>query len=357
MEVAQINICRAWQVNLRLLALVSQMMQQDRQSRRRRSGRSLAGLLLALALATGSTGPVAGADPVLVSIGTGGKTGVYYLAGGAICGLVNERRWETGVRCLAEASDGSIENLREVRAGTRTFGIVQSDWQAHAVDGTAVFSEVGPDRDLRSVFALFPEAFTVMARPDSGVLGFGDLRGKRVGVGPAGSGGRATMGVVMQAMGWTDAEFAYVSDLPMAETTRALCAGELDAAVFIVAHPNLTVEEMIAACDAMLVPVEAPEIARLVTANRAYVPFEVPSGTYAGQTSPTPTFALTATLVASARTPPAVVETVTAAVVEGLEAFGKMHPAFARLDEAEMFDGDLTAPLHEGTRRYLSARR
>ena len=43
----------------------------------------LAGLLLALAL------PAAGAEPALVSIGTGGKTGVYYLVGGAICDLVN----------------------------------------------------------------------------------------------------------------------------------------------------------------------------------------------------------------------------------------------------------------------------
>ena len=89
-------------------------------------------VVLALALAL----PAAALEPTLVSIGTGGRTGVYYLAGGAICGLVDDRRWETGVRCLAEPSDGSIQNLRDVRSGARTFGIVQSDWQHHAVNGT-----------------------------------------------------------------------------------------------------------------------------------------------------------------------------------------------------------------------------
>src|SRR6188472_2429419 len=81
--------------------------------RRRRLLMGLAGVLLALGLAA----PAAGVEPVLVSIGTGGKTGVYYLAGGAICDLVNARRWETGVRCLAEPSEGSVANLRDIRSG------------------------------------------------------------------------------------------------------------------------------------------------------------------------------------------------------------------------------------------------
>ena len=65
------------------------------------------------------------------------------------------------------------------------------------------------------MFWLFPEPFTVVARPDAGIAALADLEGKRVNFGPSGSGGRATMDVVMAAMGWTDADFAYVSDLPM----------------------------------------------------------------------------------------------------------------------------------------------
>lgn len=312
------------------------------------------GLLAAALLAVGLAQSVDATEPVLASIGTGGKTGVYYLAGGAICDLVNARRWDTGLRCLAEASDGSIANLRDVRDGARTFGIVQSDWLAHAVAGTGIFADAGPDREVRAVFGLFREPFTVVARPDAGILGFADLKDKRVSFGPAGSGGRATMGVVMQALGWTEADFAYIADLPMADTPRALCAGEIDAAIFIVAHPNLTVEQMLAACGAAMVPLDAAEIDPLVAASAAYARTEIRAGTYHRQTSAVPTFAPTATLVTSARTPPTTVRILATAVLEGLEAFRALHPAFATLDSAEMLGAEVAAPLHEGVPRALA---
>ena len=331
-----------------MIALLLPMDDASEPKRPWRAARSgLAGLLLALAL------PAAGADPALVSIGTGGKTGVYYLVGGAICDLVNRGRWETGVRCLAEASDGSIENLREVRSGARTFGIVQSDWQFHAVNGTGVFAEAGPDRELRSVFGLFPEPFTIMARPEAGILSLADLKGKRVSFGPAGSGGRATMGEVMRSMGWVDADFAYIADLPMPETTRALCGAEIDAAVFIVAHPNLTVEDMVSSCGAVLVPADGPAIERLIETNDYYASYEIPSGTYASQMSGVATFGPLATLVTSSRTPPAVVLDVTKAVFDGFETFRAAHPALADLERARMQSAGLTAPLHEGARRFF----
>jgi uncharacterized protein len=311
----------------------------------------LAALLIAAGWAL--VAPATSVEPTLVSIGTGGKTGVYYLAGGTICGLVNDRRWEQGIRCLTESSNGSIDNLRDVRSGARTFGIVQSDWQYHAVNGTGVFEAAGPDRELRSVFSLFPEAFTVVAHPDAGIATFDDLKGKRVSLGPAGSGGRATMSVVMHALGWTDADFAYVSDLGMTAVPHGLCSGEVDAAVFIVAHPNLTVEDMVGSCDAMLVPVADPALGRLVADNPYYSTFEIPAGTYAGQTTSVPTFAITATLVTSSRTSPTVVYQVTKSVLDNLDKVRDAHPAFADLQRSSMETRGLTAPLHEGALRYF----
>jgi TRAP transporter TAXI family solute receptor len=312
--------------------------------------RRLVGLL---AVGWAATSPAAGLEPTLISIGTGGKTGVYYLAGGAICDLVDDDRWEHGVRCLALSSNGSVDNLRAIRSGEESFGIVQSDLHHHAVRGTSVFEDAGPDRELRSVFALFPEPFTVVARPDAGISEFADLKGKRVNLGPAGSGGRATMNVVMDEMGWTDTDFAYVSDLPMSALPQALCGGEIDAAVFIVAHPNLTLEDAMTSCDATLVPVEGPEINRLDANSPYYFAFEIPAETYTGQSTPVLTFALAATLVTSSRTSPAVVREVTKAVFDNFDAFRDFHPAFAGLEKSKMVTEGLTAPFHEGALRYF----
>lgn len=291
-------------------------------------------------------------EPTLVEIGTGAKTGVYYLAGGAICDLVNGRRWQTGLRCLATSSNGSIDNLRAIRSGDRSFGIAQSDWQYHAVTGTSVFEEAGPDTELRSVFSLFGETFTVVARPDAGIASFADLKGKRVDMGPFGSGGRGTMDVAMAAMGWTGRDFAYISELPLSGLARALCAGDIDAAVFVVAHPNLTVEDLLTSCGGILVPAIGPQIDRMVADSPYYASIEIPAGTYPEQANPVPSFALVAALLTSSRVSPAVVYDLTKAVFESFETFRAFHPAFEGLEKERMVSEGLTAPLHPGALRY-----
>ena len=82
-------------------------------------------------------------QPTLITIGTAGEAGIYYPAGGAICHLVNENRFEHGIRCLAEITEGSISNLNALRAGNLDLALVQSDWQYNAVNGTDGFAEAG----------------------------------------------------------------------------------------------------------------------------------------------------------------------------------------------------------------------
>ena len=130
-----------------------------------------------------------------ITIGTGGVTGVYYPTGGAICRLVNKGRKEHGVRCSVESTGGSVYNINTIREGELEFGVAQSDWQYHAYNGTSKFADAGPFEKLRAVFSVHPEPFTVVARADSGIKNFEDLKGKRVNIGNPGSGQRGTMEV------------------------------------------------------------------------------------------------------------------------------------------------------------------
>ena len=128
-----------------------------------RSGRSLA---LALAAGAGFLAAAASAqEQQFITIGTGGVTGVYYPTGGAICRLVNAGRQEHGIRCSVESTGASVYNVNTMRQGELDFGIVQSDVQHNALEGVgAEFEGQGPFEDLRAVFALHPEPFTVVAR-------------------------------------------------------------------------------------------------------------------------------------------------------------------------------------------------
>jgi uncharacterized protein len=294
------------------------------------------------------------AQETFISIGTGGVTGVYYPAGGAICRLVNRDRAEHGIRCGVESTGGSIFNINAIRSGELEFGVAQSDWQFHAFNGTSQFEETGAFEGLRAVFSLHPEPFTVVARADAGITNFDDLAGKRVNIGNPGSGQRGTMDVVMDAMGWTLDTFAQATELPPAEQSLALCDNNVDAIIYTVGHPSGAIQEATTACDTVLVNVDNDAIRALVADRPYYRMATIPGGMYRGSAEDVTTFGVGATFVSSADVPEEVVYQVTRAIFENLDQFTALHPALANLDPAEMASDGLSAPLHDGAARYFS---
>ena len=292
------------------------------------------------------------AQKVFVTIGTGGVTGVYYPAGGAICRLVNRGRKEHGIRCTVESTAGSVYNLNTIRAGELDMGVAQSDWQFHAYNGTGKFASDGPFADLRSVFSLHPEPFTVVARADSGIRSFADLKGKRVNVGNPGSGQRGTMEVLMAAMGWTMDDFAQVAELKSAEQSQALCDNNVDAIVFTVGHPSGSIKEATTSCAGVIVKVSGPAVEKLVADHSYYRSATIPGGMYRGNDKDIETFGVGATFVTSARTPDRVIYQVVKSVFEDFERFAQLHPAFKSLDKKRMTADGLSAPLHDGAKAY-----
>lgn len=288
-----------------------------------------------------------------VTIGTGGVTGVYYPTGGAICRQVNKSRKEHGLRCSVESTGGSVYNLNTIAAGELDMGIAQSDWQYHSYHGTSQFITRGADKDLRAIFSIHPEPFTVVARADAGIKNFTDLKGKRVNIGNPGSGQRATMEVLLGALGWTMDDFALVSELKSSEQSQALCDNEIDAMVFTVGHPSGSIRDATTLCDSVLVNVTGPVVDKLVADNDYYRTITIPAGMYRGTDSDTRTFGVGATLVASAELSEEVVYHLVKAVFENFDEFKKLHPALLVLKKEEMIKDGLSAPLHRGAIKYF----
>jgi TRAP transporter TAXI family solute receptor len=307
-----------------------------------------AGLAVVM-LGSGST--PAGADE-FIKIGTGGQTGVYYQVGQAICRLVNRGKAKHHINCTAPSTGGSVANLNAIRAGELTMGVAQSDWQYHAYHGTSKFKDAGPFKELRAVFSVHPEPFTVVARADSGIKSFNDLKGKRVNVGNVGSGQRGTMEVVMDKYGWKMSDFKLATELKSAEQAKALCDNKVDAIVFTVGHPNGSIKEATTSCAAMVVPVTGPVIDKLISANDYYAPATIPGGMYKGTSKDVTTFGVGATFVTSSKVSDQVVYTVVKAVFDNIRRFRRMHPAFAHLKEKAMIKNMLSAPLHPGAVKY-----
>ncbi len=291
-----------------------------------------------------------------ITIGTGGQTGVYYVVGQSVCRMVNRGSDDHNIRCNAPTTGGSVANVNGMKSGDLDMGVVQSDVQYRAYHGEDNFESDGPWEEMRAVFTMHGEPLTVVARADSGIEHFSDFPGKRVNIGNPGSGQRNTMNVVMNAMGWDTDTFSLASQLDAAEQAAALSDNNIDAMVYVVGHPNGSIQEATTTIDARLIPVTGPEIDEIIEENPFYTRSVIPGGLYRGNDEDVETFGVAATFVSSTAVDEDVIYETVKAVFENFDRFTRLHPAFANLNEEDMISDGLTAPLHDGAARYYRER-
>jgi len=287
-----------------------------------------------------------------VIIGTGAPNGVYYPAGGAICRLINLNRSKHNIRCLVESTGGSVFNMYALRNDEINFAIVQSDWQYSAYNGKGLFADGPAYRNLRSVFSLHSEMFTVAVSADANIGSFDALKGKRVNIGNPGSGMRAIMQDLIDIKGWSTSSFKEVSELKPDEATDAFCAKKLDAVVFAAGHPNGLIQKLTNECNARLISMNGKEVEALLTKNPYYARTVIPGGMYKNNPQNISTFGVRATLVTDASMSDDTVYAIVKSVFENFDDFKTLHFVFANLDKSRMISSGLTAPLHDGAVRY-----
>ena len=295
----------------------------------------------------------ASAQQKFVSIGTGGVTGVYYAAGGAICRLVNKDRSDHGVRCSVESTGGSVFNVNTIKAKELDLGVVQSDVGYNAYNGEGQFKDAGAFKKLRSVFSIHPEPFTVLSRKEANIQKFEDFKGKRFNVGNPGSGTRASMDQLLQAMGLDNSFFSLASELRPDEHGPALCDGKIDGFIYGVGHPSANIQDPTTSCGAKLVPLTGAAVDKLVETYPYYAKATIPGGLYPNNPDETQTYGVLATFVTSEDVPEEAVYTVVKAVFDNFDDFKRLHPAFANLKKEDMVKNGLSAPLHPGAEKYF----
>src|SRR5687768_14605434 len=251
-------------------------------------------LLMTAAVAALLAGtPAAQAQQKFITIGTGGVTGVYYAAGGAICRLVNKDRAKHGIRCSVESTGGSVFNINTIKAGELDLGVAQSDVQFNAAKGEAQFKD-GPFKELRAVMSLHPEPFTVLARKEANIKSFNDFKGKRFNVGNPGSGTRASMEELLGAMGWKMSDFSLAAELKADEHGPALCDGKIDGFFYGVGHPSANIQDPTTVCGAKLVSLTGPAVDKMVADKPYYAKDTIPGGLYPTNPVPATTYGVLA---------------------------------------------------------------
>ncbi len=310
-------------------------------------------IVLSLIVGLLAHSPLTHARSQLVSLGTGGVTGVYYPTGGAICRLVNQARKQHGIRCAVQSTRGSVANIGRVRSGELDLGIAESGWLYQAWTGSGRFADDGPAKGLRTLIKLFPEYLTVLARPEAGIHQFSDIRHKRISIGKPGTSQRSTMNALMRGHGWALQDFSVALSLGAAEQATALCEGKIDVMIYTVGHPSGATKEASRDCGGQLVAMDDTSAAALTVGNPHYVPMMIRAGLYPENRQDVPTVGVNATFFANANLPDEVAYAMVKSLFEQFEQFRAMHPAFSTLQPQQMVQGPFPAPLHPGAERYF----
>lgn len=291
-----------------------------------------------------------------VVIGTGNPGGTYYPLGNSICRVFNLDIPNTGRRCANVPSPGPLATVDALRYGRIDVGIIQSDVLVDAVAGVGAFALRGPQPELRVLFAAHADAFTIIARKELGIRNAAELRGKRVNMGSPGSGEWVGMERIMAALGVTKADFLETHELTLAEQARALCANQLDAILYEVAHPNGLIQDVVQRCRGELVNLRGPAIDDILLRNAEYEPATIPGNTYLSNPNDVKTIGVRAVIVTTTKLSDILAYEITRGVFENLEDFRHLHPAFSMLSKADMVVPADRALLHPGAARYLHER-
>lgn len=302
-------------------------------------------LTAVLALSTVACG---GASASKMTMGTGGTSGTYYGYGGVLGQYIKNK---AGIEVVVVSTDGSKANIQGIAAGDYQLGTVQSDVMSYAWEGTRSFEAEGKVDNFRVVAGLYAEAIQLVTM-DPEIKSVADLAGKSVSIGAPGSGVYFNAVDVLNAAGLTENDISaqYQS---FADSADALKDGKIDAAFIVAGAPTPAITELCTTNDAYLVPIDGAVADALMASCPFYTVYDIPAGTYEGQTEAVQTVTVKATLIVSADASEEAVYNLTAAIFDNIDAISAENAKGAELSIENATSG-MTVPFHAGAAKYFS---
>jgi uncharacterized protein len=246
-------------------------------------------------------------------------------------------------------SPGSVRNVEAIQNGEADLGFAFADVAYVAFVGRL---EGEPFTRLRGIAVLQLNPLHLVVRAQSHIKDVSGLRGRRVGVGPPGSGTALTAGLVLRAFG-IDPESVHAEYLQFNEASTRLIAGELDAMFVNASYPSESVT-MAARAGARLLAIEGGAVDRL----RHDYPFlrltAIPVSTYAAHPEPVHTIGVDNLLVCRSDLDEDLVYELTKHFFAGLPALASEQASLRLMDFSQVPATPI--PLHDGAARYYRER-
>jgi uncharacterized protein len=310
-----------------------------------------------------NSGASAQPEPRFFRIGAASTGGSFFEIGGVIAAAISSPVEGSacgpgggcgvpGLVAVAQATQGSIENLRLINTKQLESGFAQADLAVMARRGTGPFTEEGPMPRLRAIASLVPEALQIVVRVDSPIRTVKDLAGKTIAVGEAGSATAINAKVLLAAAGFGDGDVTQ-KNLRPAQAAEEMKAGTLDALILAGSYPVPAIQELAAAQPVRLVPITDDVAVKLEQQFSFYTAAIIPAGMYRNVDADTPTVGFYALWVVDADVDADLIYEITRAVWS--DGAAKLFEGIAPIGKEIKF-GDalkgLSLPLHPGAERF-----
>jgi TRAP transporter TAXI family solute receptor len=256
-----------------------------------------------------------------------------------------------GLEVSNMASAGSLENLRRVNSGEADFGIVYSGDTYLGRNGRLT-KDTNTYENVHALAYLYGAPAHLIVQESSGIEKVGDLVGKRVAVGGAGSGAAGAAQRYFGSLGlWDEMKVEF---LGYSKAASALGDGLIDAFWVFAGFPNSSVIQAAASNDIKIISVvEAGEAAGFFDDYPFYTTLTIPAGTYSGVDYDVHSFQDSALWVAGAHVSADWVEMVLADIFskEGLKYMMTVKSTAKSMSVDGALNGIVT-PLHAGAEAF-----
>ncbi|MBQ7821521.1 MAG: TAXI family TRAP transporter solute-binding subunit, partial [Clostridia bacterium] len=138
-----------------------------------------------------------------------------------------------------------------------------------------------------------------------------------------------------------------------ADSADALKDGKIDAAFIVAGAPTPAITELCTTNDAYLVPIDGAVAEALMATCPFYTTYDIPAGTYEGQTEDVTTVTVKATLIVDADASEDDVYKLTAAIFDNIDAITSENAKGAELSIDNATSG-MTVPFHAGAAKYFA---
>lgn len=312
-----------------------------------------------------SAGSVAAQDPTFFRIGTGSAGGTYFPIGGTIANGISappgSRPCEEGGQCgvpgliaIAQSTTASVYNNTAVQNGELEAGLAAADVTRDMYLGEGKF-EGKTHEKLRVIANLYPEDLHLVLPKGVTINNLGDLKGKRVGIGQAGSGTQVAVLQMLENWGVTRDNIEE-AELNLAQSSERLADGQLDAYFYAAGWPVAAVVQLASTKGLELHSFTEEDMKVINDIIPAYIPSKIPAGVYEGLDYVVNTPAVSALLVVSSDLSEELVYGITKAMwndnTRNLLDNGHAKGKLITLETALGGMDNLGVPLHPGAERF-----